>query len=467
MEKTIKQAPAENIMGTMNVNALLIKLSVPMMISMLVQALYNVVDSIFVSRVSENALTAVSLAFSLQSVMIAVGVGTAVGVNALLSKSLGEKDFEKVNRAAANGIFLELASCAVFMLVGLTLLGVYFGAQTKDPEIARYGKDYLFICCVFSQGFFTAAVMEKLLASTGKTKYTMYSQLAGAITNIILDPIFIFGYAGQFFAGIRGAAMATVIGQFVSAGVGIYFNLTVNKEVKFSFKGFRPHLPTISRIYAVGAPSIAMQCVGSVMTFVMNRILMAFSATAVAVFGVYFKLQSFVFMPLFGMNSGIVPIIGYNYGARKPERIIKTIKLGCLYAESIMLIGFLLFQLCPGALLSLFAASDTMVSIGTAALRTISLHFLLAGVCIIFSSTFQALGEGMYSLYISLCRQILVLLPAAWLLGRLGNVNYVWFAFPIAEVVSLILSTTFMVRTYKKVIRPLHDAPAEPVIRRD
>lgn len=456
MEQAMNKAPKENIMGTMNINALLVKLSVPMMISMLVQALYNVVDSIFVSRVSEAALTAVSLAFSLQNMMIAVGVGTAVGVNALLSKSLGEKDLERVDRSAANGIFLELVSCGVFMLVGLTLLGAYFGAQTTDPEIIRCGKDYLFVCCVFSQGFFTAAVMEKLLASTGKTKYTMYSQLSGAITNIILDPIFIFGYCGEFLSGTRGAAVATVLGQFVSAGVGIYFNLTVNKEIRFRFKGFRPHLPTIRRIYAVGAPSAAMQCVGSVMTFLMNQILMGFSATAVAVFGVYFKLQSFVFMPLFGMNNGIVPIVSYNYGARKPERVKKTLALGCFYAECVMLIGFLLFQLCPGALLKMFAAHEEMLKIGTAALRTISWSFLLAGICIVFSSGFQALGEGMFSLYISLCRQIVVLVPVAWLLSRLGDVNKVWWAFPIAEVASLVLSVGCMLYTFRKRVRPLY-----------
>jgi putative MATE family efflux protein len=449
-------APQENIMGTMAVNPLLIKLSVPMMISMLVQALYNVVDSVFVSHVSENALTAVSLAFSLQNVMIAVGVGTGVGVNALLSKSLGEHDQKQVNRAATNGLFLSVVSCLVFMLIGFTCLRPYFAAQTTDADILQQGVDYLAVCCIFSQGLFLSTMMEKLLASTGRTKYSMISQLVGAVVNIVLDPIFIFGYCGEALSGTRGAAVATVIGQFCGAFVGIYCNLRKNPEIQLRFKGFRPHPATIRRVYAVGLPSIAMQCVGSVMTFGMNRILMAFSATAVAVFGVYFKLQSFVFMPIFGMNNGVVPIISYNYGARKPDRMKQTIKLAVLYAECIMLIGVLIFQFLPDKVLSIFAASDTMLALGEPALRIISIHFLLAGIGIIFSSTFQALGEGLYSLYISLCRQLVVLLPVAYLLSRTGNVNAVWWAFPIAETFSLTLSVVFMLRTNKTIIAPLY-----------
>lgn len=462
MEKanTLSTAPAENIMGTMDINKLIMKLSVPMMISMLVQALYNVVDSIFVSRVSENALTAVSLAFSMQTVMVAVGIGTAVGVNAMLSKSLGEGDQDRVNKAAANGLFLAVCSCVVFMFVGVALVDVYFRAQATDPEIIQYGKDYLFVVCFFSQGFFLAAMQEKLLTATGKTTYTMISQLAGAVTNIVLDPIFIFGYAGEFFAGTRGAAVATVIGQYVSALVCIYCNLKFNKEIQFRLKDFRPHWPTIRRIYAVGAPSIAMQCVGSVMTFVMNKILMSFSATAVAVFGIYFKLQSFIFMPLFGMNSGIVPIIGYNYGARRPDRLLKTIKSGVMFALVIMCTGFVLFQTVPDLLLGLFSASESMLVIGRAALRTISWSFPMAAVAIIFGSTFQALGQGMNSLYVSLSRQIAVLLPVAWLLSRLGEVNYVWLAFPIAEIASLAMSCFFMLRTYRNIIQPMYGNPA-------
>lgn len=442
-------------MGTMEINPLLIKLSVPMMISMLVQALYNVVDSVFVSRVSETALTSVSLAFSLQSIMIAVSVGTGVGVNALLSKSLGEKNQKQVNNAAMNGLFLAACGCLVFMLVGIFLIPTYFYAQTSDAVIAEQGIGYLRICTILSQGIFATTMLEKLLVSTGRTKYSMIGQMAGAVTNIVLDPIFIFGYCGEALSGTRGAAIATVIGQYVGASVNLYFNLHKNPEIQFSLKGFRPHLPTIYRIYVVGLPSIAMQCVGSVMTFAMNQILMGFSATAVAVFGVYFKLQSFVFMPIFGMNSGVVPIISYNYGARRPERMLKAMKIAILYAEAIMITGFLIFQLFPDQVLSIFSAGESMLSIGERALRAISFHFPMAGISIILSSTFQALGKGMYSLYASICRQLVVLLPAAWLLARTGDVNMVWWAFAIAEVISLSLCVFFMTRINREIIRPM------------
>ena len=334
----------ENIMGTMEINPLLVKLSVPMMISMLVQALYNVVDSVFVSWVSEEALTAVSLAFSLQNMMIAVGVGTGVGVNAMLSKSLGEKNQKRANATAENGIFLSACSFLVFLVIGLTCIKPYFYAQTSDPDIALQGIRYLRVCSVFSLGLFLQTMGEKLLAATGRTNLSMTSQLIGAVVNIVLDPIFIFGYCGEALSGTTGAAVATVIGQFCGAGAAIFFNLKKNPDIQISFRGFRPSGEAIQRIYVVGLPSIAMQCVGSVMTFFMNQILMAFSATAVAVFGVYFKLQSFVFMPIFGMNNGMVPIISYNYGARKPERVKKTIRLAVFYAECIMLVGFCIFQ---------------------------------------------------------------------------------------------------------------------------
>lgn len=455
-------AARENIMGTMPINPLLIKLSVPMIISMLVQALYNVVDSVFVSHVSENALTAVSLAFSLQNVMISVGVGTGVGVNALLSKSLGEKNQTQADRAAVNGLFLSACSCIVFMLIGFVCMDLYFSVQSSDPDIVRQGVDYLSVCCIFSQGMFCATMMEKLLASTGRTKYSMMSQLVGALVNIVLDPIFIFGYCGEALSGTRGAAIATVIGQFCSAGVGLYCNFRKNPDIHIRLHSFRPHGATIRRIYAVGLPSIAMGGVGSVMTFGMNQILMTFSATAVAVFGVYFKLQSFVFMPIFGMNNGMVPIVSYNYGARRPDRVKKTVRLAVLYAECIMLIGVLIFHFLPDKVLSIFAASDAMLAIGIPALRIISTHFLIAGVCVIFTSVFQALGEGMFSLYISVCRQLLVLLPVAYLLSRTGNVTNVWWAFPIAELVSLLLSSSFMVYTNKKIIAPMYaDLPEQ------
>ena len=451
----------ENIMGTMAINPLLVKLSIPMMVSMLVQALYNVVDSIFVSHVSEGALTAVSLAFSLQNMMIAVGVGTGVGVNALLSKSLGEKDQERANKTAENGIFLALCSFAAFFIIGLTCMKPYFYAQTSDVEIAEQGIRYLTVCSVFSLGLFLQTMSEKLLAATGRTNLSMCSQLIGAIVNIVLDPIFIFGYCGEALSGTTGAAVATVVGQFCGAGAAIFFNLKKNPDIQIRWHGFRPSADAIKRIYVVGLPSIAMQCVGSVMTFFMNQILMAFSATAVAVFGVYFKLQSFVFMPIFGMNNGMVPIISYNYGARNPDRVKKTIKLAMCYAEGIMLIGFCLFQFAPDKLLSFFAASDAMLAIGIPAMRTICFHFLLAGMSIILSSTFQALGNGMFSLIVSVCRQLVVLLPAAWLLSQTGNVNLVWWSFVIAELVSVTLSFIFFARLDKKIIEPMYnEAPA-------
>ena len=445
----------ENIMGTMEINPLLVKLSVPMMISMLVQALYNVVDSVFVSWVSEEALTAVSLAFSLQNMMIAVGVGTGVGVNAMLSKSLGEKNQKRANATAENGIFLSACSFLVFLVIGITCIKPYFYAQTSDDAIALQGIRYLSVCCIFSLGLFTQTMGEKLLAATGRTQLSMISQLVGAVVNIILDPIFIFGYCGEALSGTTGAAVATVIGQFCGAGMTLYFNTRKNPDIQLDFKGFRPSAKAIGRIYTVGLPSIAMQCVGSLMTFGINLILMAFSSTAVAVFGVYFKLQSFVFMPIFGLNNGMVPIISYNYGARRPERVKKTIRLAVCYAEGIMVLGFCIFEFFPGQVLGLFSASQAMLTIGIPAMRIICLHFLLAGTSIVLSSVFQALGNGLFSLIVSVCRQLFVLLPAAWLLARTGSVNNVWWAFLIAEIVSVLMSLAFYAHINKTIIVPL------------
>ena len=451
----------ENIMGTMEISPLLVKLSVPMMISMLVQALYNVVDSVFVSWVSEEALTAVSLAFSLQNMMIAVGVGTGVGVNAMLSKSLGEKNQKRANATAENGIFLSVCSFLVFLVIGLTCIKPYFYAQTSDDAIALQGIRYLSVCCIFSLGLFTQTMGEKLLAATGRTQLSMISQLVGAVVNIILDPIFIFGYCGEALSGTTGAAVATVIGQFCGAGMTLYFNTRKNPDIQLDFKGFRPSAKAIGRIYTVGLPSIAMQCVGSLMTFGMNLILMAFSSTAVAVFGVYFKLQSFVFMPIFGLNNGMVPIISYNYGARRPERVRKTIRLAVCYAEGIMVLGFCIFEFFPGQVLGLFSASQAMLTIGIPAMRIICLHFLLAGTSIVLSSVFQALGNGLFSLIVSVCRQLFVLLPTAWLLAQTGSVNNVWWAFLIAEIVSVLMSLAFYAHINKTIIVPLC-GPVEP-----
>ena len=451
----------ENIMGTQPINRLLPSMAFPIMLSMLVQALYNVVDSVFVSMVSENALTSVSLAFPVQNLMIAVSVGTAVGINALLSRRLGEKNFEAANKVAENGIFVTVLSWAVFAVFGAACSGLFMGAFTQNAEILAGGTDYMWIVTVFSLGLFMSVTMERVLQVTGKTVYQMISQMTGAVVNIILDPIFIFGYCGEALSGTTGAAVATVIGQFCGAGMTLFFNLNKNPDIQIGFKGFRPSAQAIGRIYAVGLPSIAMQCVGSVMTFGMNLILMTFSATAVAVFGVYFKLQSFVFMPVFGLNNGMVPIIGYNYGARRPDRVKKTIKLAVCYAEGIMLIGFCIFQFFPDKVLGIFAASDAMLAIGIPALRIICPHFLLAGIGIVMGSVFQALGNGVFSLIVSMCRQLVVLLPAAWLLARTGSVNNVWWAFLIAEVVSLLLSLAFFARINKTVIAPLY-GPEEP-----
>lgn len=442
----------ENKMGVMPVNKLLMNMSLPMMISMLVQALYNVVDSIFVSRIDENALTAVSMAFPIQSLMIALGAGTGVGVNALLSRSLGEKDYDRVNKAAGNGIFLAGINYLVFLLVGILVTTPFYLSQTKDAQILSYGQQYLTIICCCSFGMYGQFIFERLLQSTGRTFYTMITQSIGAIINIILDPIFIFGYLGVPKMGVAGAAIATVIGQIVAGTIALVINIKKNGEIQLKLKGFRPDGKIIARIYEVGIPSIIMQAIGSVMTYGMNRILIAFSSTAVAVFGVYFKLQSFIFMPVFGLNNGMVPIIAYNYGAGKKDRLIKTLKLSIIYAVGLMLLGVIIFQLFPAPLFALFDASETMLAIGIPALRIISLSFIFAGFCIVCGSLFQALGNGVYSMVVSIARQLLVLLPVAYLLSLSGKVEAVWWAFPIAEIVSLSLTVFFMFRINRKVI---------------
>ncbi|AEE17184.1 MATE efflux family protein [Treponema brennaborense DSM 12168] len=445
----------ENKMGVMPVNKLIITMSVPMMVSMLVTALYNVVDSIFVSMIGEYALTAVSLAFPIQNLMIAIATGTGVGINALLSMNLGRKDFDAVNRTASNGVFLAVCSYVLFLLFGLFFVRVYFESQTDIPEIIEFGCDYMKICAIFCFGLFGQITFDRLLQSTGKTLYTMFTQGLGAVVNIILDPIMIFGLFGFPAMGVAGAAVATVIGQIAGMFMSIIFNLKKNHEITFAFRSFRPNLQTIRGIYSVGFPSIIMVSIASVMTFGMNIILMAFSSTAVAVFGVYFKLQSFVFMPVFGLNNGMIPIISYNFGARNRHRIMKTVKLCVIYAMGMMIVGFALFHLCTGFLLSMFNASPEMTAIGIPALRIISISFLFAGFCIICGSVFQALGNGVLSLIVSVARQLVVLLPIAWLLSRTGDISAVWWSFPIAEIASLICSTVFLRYIYKKEVKPL------------
>ena len=446
----------ENKLGTMPISKLIINMSLPIIISMLVQALYNIVDSVFVSRVCEQALTAVSLAFPAQNLMIGLATGTAVGVNALMGRALGAKDQERANAVAINGVFLAVVGFAICAVLALLFAGPFFRSQTQIDYIVENGTDYLLVCCCGSLGLFCEIMFERLLQGTGRSILSMYTQGLGAIVNIVLDPIFIF----VLDMGVTGAAVATVIGQFCGCILALIFNLKKNKEIHLQFRGFRPNWRLVGNIYAIGLPSVIMVAIGSVMTFGMNKILIAFTSTATAVFGVYFKLQSFVFMPIFGMNNGMVPIIGYNYGARKPDRVKKTIKCAMFYAEAIMLVGFLLFQFLPDKLLGLFSASEAMLAIGKPALRIICFHFLLAGMSIILSSTFQALGNGMFSLIISVCRQLVVLLPAAWLLSKTGNVNMVWWSFVIAELVSVTLSFVFFARLDKKIIEPMYDNAA-------
>ena len=448
----------ENKMGVMPVNRLLLTMSVPIMISMLVQALYNVVDSIFVAQLSEDALNAVSLAFPMQNLMISVATGTGVGISALLSKSLGEHDTERVQRAARNGVFLALVSFIVFAIIGVFFSRTFFQLQTDIPAIVDGGTQYLLICTLLSFGLFGQICFERLLQSTGKTFYTMITQGLGAILNIIFDPLFIFGIGPFPKMGVAGAAAATVLGQIVAFIVSIFINHAKNPEIQLSFKGFRPHGATVARIYAVGVPSIIMASISSVMTFGMNKILISFTSTATAVFGVYFKLQSFVFMPVFGLNNGMVPIIAYNFGARKPDRMKKTFTLAVVYATLIMVLGFAVMQLAPNLMLSFFNASDKMLEIGVPALRIISISFLLAGVSVICSSFFQALGHGMLSLWISVVRQLFVLLPVAYVLSRIGGLLTVWWAFPAVEAVALILCVVFLRYAYRKEIHPLEEA---------
>ncbi len=446
-------APAENKMGVMPINKLILTMSLPMMVSMLVQALYNIVDSIFVAQVSENALTAVSLAFPMQSLMIAVATGTGVGVNALLSKRLGMKDYEGVNRVANNGIYLAVFSYIIFLLLGIFAARPFMMVQNDTTEIVEHGVTYLTIVMTLSFGVFGQVIMERLVQSTGKTMIAMITQGLGAVINLIFDPIMIFGYFGFPAMGVAGAALATVLGQIIAAILGVILNFKYNHEIKINPARYRLDLKTVGRIYAIGVPSIIMQSIGSVMVIGMNKILYTFSSSAQAVFGIYFKLQSFFFMPVFGLNNGVVPIIAYNFGAGRQDRMKKTIRTAAIYAVAIMLIGIMIMEIIPDKLLLLFDASENLINIGVPALRIICLSFIFAGFCITIGSVFQALGNGVYSMIVSAARQLCVLLPVAYLMSLTGNLDMVWLSFPIAELMSVAMTLFFYRRIHSRVIR--------------
>ena len=445
----------ENKMGVMPEGKLLANMALPMIISMLVQALYNVVDSIYVSQISESAVTALSLAFPIQNLQIGFAVGIGLGINSLLSKSLGERNQEAVNRTAGNGLVMMLTVAVAFMIFGLTGVRPYYAMQSTVTETVEGGTAYVSICCIFALGSFVQILCERLLQSTGRTTLSMISQATGAITNILLDPVFIFGWFGIPAMGVAGAAVATVIGQWTGACVGLYLNLKHNPDVHLSVKYFPLNKRIVGQILTVGIPSVIMNGIGSIMTFGMNQILQGFTETATGVFGIYFKLQSFFFMPLFGLNGATISIVAYNYGARKPQRIVKTLKLALVAALGLMLTGFAVFQIAPELLLNMFNPSESFLSIGRVCLRTISYSFPIAAVCIILGASFQALGNGIYATITSMARQLLVLLPVAYLMSLTGNVNLVWLSFPIADFTSGVITVLFFLRIYRQKIKPL------------
>ena len=447
----------ENKMGVMSEGKLLANMALPMIISMLVQALYNVVDSIYVSQISESAVTALSLAFPIQNLQIGFAVGIGVGINSLLSKSLGERNQDAVNRTAGNGLVLMLMAVAAFMVFGFTGVRPYYEMQSTVAETVEGGTDYVSICCIFVLGSFVQIWCERLLQSTGRTTLSMITQGTGAITNILLDPVFIFGWFGLPAMGVAGAAVATVIGQWMGALVGLYLNLKHNPDVHLSTRYFPLQKRTVGQILTVGIPSVIMNGIGSIMTFGMNQILQGFTETATGVFGIYFKLQSFFFMPLFGLNGATISIVAYNYGARKPHRIMRTLKLAGAAAMCLMLTGFAVFQIAPDMLLNMFNPSESFLALGRVCLRTISYSFPIAAVCIILGASFQALGNGIYATITSMARQLVVLLPVAYLMSLTGNVNLVWLAFPAADLVSGIITVAFFLRIYRQKIKPLFE----------
>ncbi len=444
-------------MGTMPVPKLLITMSLPMVISMFVQAMYNLIDSIFVAQINQDALTAVNMSFPMQSLMIAFQTGLGVGMNAVVSRLLGEKKPQEAGRAAVHGLILTLVNYIIFLTVGLTLMPLFFNAQSKSPAVVDYGIEYLTVICCFSFGLFFQICFERFLQATGKTVYSMIMQGVGAFINIFLDPVFIFGVEtfGIPAMGVRGAAIATVTGQCISCAIGAFLHFKLNHDLKLEFKGFKLDWAMVKKIYAVGIPSIVMSALMSVMTYCMNIILKGYEEAAATAFGVYFKLQSFVVMPVFGMNNGIVPIIAYNYGARKGERIVRTIKLGVIYATATMLIGIALFQLLPEFFLSFFNPDEELIRLGIPALRTLSFSFIFVGGSIVMTSAFQALGNGVWSLFVFIVRLLVPALPLAAVLGMIGGTSAIWIALPVSDLCGLILSAVLMRKMYRRTIKPM------------
>lgn len=457
----------ENKMGVMPVNKLIINVALPMILSMMVQACYNIVDSIFVARITDagqegsagtSALVAVGMAFPFQMLLVAVGMGTCVGVNSLLSKALGEKDMTTVKKAANNGIFLSLLSAALFFIIGCFFAKTLIRSQGGEGLSLTYGTQYLSIVCMCSFGVFMQFIMERLLQSTGRTILSMITQMTGAIINIILDPILIFGLFGFPELKVAGAAVATVTGQIVAACAAIYLNIKKNHEVDLSMRGFKPDGQIIRKIYAVGIPTMIMQSIGSVMTYSMNKILVSLDEAAVAVFTVYFKLQSLFFMPLFGLNNGLIPILAYNYGAKKRSRMIKAIKLSMTYAFGFAAIGFILFKFIPDKLLLIFNTGDaSLITLGVPALRIIAWHYLLAWFCIVGGTVFQSLGNGIYSMIVSVARQLVVLIPTAYIFARIGGLDLIWWCFPVAELMSFAVTSFFLFRINRNIISKVPD----------
>lgn len=454
MKKQAEKVPT-NKMGTEPVLKLIITMSLPAMFSMLVQGMYNIVDSMFVARVGNDAFTAISLALPIQMLMIAFSVGTGIGLNSLISRRLGAGKQEDADNAATHGIFLGLVTGLTFAIIGLIAIKPFFGMFTSDEAIYTMGCQYGFVVTFFSMGSFLEVYTEKIIQSTGNMLYPMVMQLIGAITNLILDPIMIFGLFGFPKLGVRGAAIATVTGQIIAMIFGLYILFNRNHGVNIHFKNFRPKLDIIKEIYKVGFPSIVMQSISSFLITALNGILINFSASAVNVLGIYYKVQSFIFMPLFGLCQGLMPIMGYNFGARNKKRLLDALKYGLTIAIAIMSLGTAVFMIFPSQLLAIFNANEEVLALGIPALRIVSLCFIGASVGIILSNTYQSVGNGLYSLIVSILRQAVIILPFAFIMSKFWGVTAVWMSFPVSEYIATSVSIVLMVRVYRTKIKDL------------